>query len=1331
MDNNEKNEIKEVREAIERKKSGFSNLNRVIAIVVLLAIAISIFAISFAYEEDEVYLEPEQVIVQTPVPEYEEYYDYCEDELSYMGNNNVENIEYVESFTYTEEENEKGDEESVTENLENILEIEEYSEEVFFEIEPMNTSYDVYFWDTPSFGGRLIRTIRVNGQTSIIAPAGVTHPGFVFLGWYGVGPQMYSAGQSMPVSPVNCGFTAYYLTSRRVRFIDWDGRTIENKNVTTRFEYNKYSNYSHISPLFINYPGKPLRQGYLFSGWMYECCSYTGQWRATCCYKVLSPWANADSNDPFVRQDLTMYGGGSCYVGNRYVLDVFDHRFGGDTECIDIVMRATYVKNNTLTVTYQGNGGHFDGVTSRTSTTRTVNHGTIAPDISNTLTRTGHTFTGWSPSLSAVTGNVTYTANWSPIQHTVRFHTCQGVFIDQRIVNQGANVTNAPAYSHTGHTFLGWNQSINNIQSNINVNAQCSLIAHTVTYQGNGGHFDGVPSRTTTTRQVNHGTVAPDISNTLTRAGHVFIGWSPSLNAVTGNVTYTANWSIADYTITYNANGGFFDGVALRATTIRIASWGQIPQDIRNTVTREGHTFSHWSPSLTPVNGNTTYTANWIPDSYNITFRDWDDRQVSSNTVDFGTNVNSPAAQTRVGRTFLNWRSECGVTVGANQVVNVKRDMVFIAQYSAELTFWVEFRTWDGSIISTQNVSWGGNAILPMNPTREGFTFVAWDKSNINIMADTTITATFRRNVHTVIIKDWDGRQIFSEETEWANNVIMPKEQVREGHTFTNFKSECGIEANARQAVNVRKNLVFTVQYEIRKVTVEFKNWNGEAIGEPQTVNWGENVALPLNPAREGHTFVAWDKSNINIKEDTVITATFRINSHTVIFLEDENADVRDLSVMMVQPQSGVGNIIDVDWGSYITMPEGNPKKGFTFIIWKSECGIEAKPGDSINIKNDMVFVAQYSKNKHDFIFVNHDNSEFARIPAYFGDTIQPPGTNPVREGHIFDGWDRHPIIMVEDENTIVRPRWIIQTFEVVFLNWNGSELSKQTIEFGGTAIAPQNPSRSGFTFTGWSRALTNIRENTIINAQFTSNPVTQPPVNQTPNPQPQPSPTVQQPAQPPRVNPTPMPAVRPPVIEMVERQPGNSIFPRFSRVVNIPQIEEISDDNPLPLVAEMPPIRQFMGVAVEDPDVPIFRFMGRDVYFFAPISLSSWSLINLILCAVGALLAAKTILPVINKRKEEEDEDHLLIEDEDEELEKAEKQKWLIGGISVSILAVVLFAVTQDLTGLVALFDMWTIAHVALVIAQVVLFKLYSANHKEEIYSDFDDEDDLEDFVI
>ena len=63
-------------------------------------------------------------------------------------------------------------------------------------------------------------------------------------------------------------------------------------------------------------------------------------------------------------------------------------------------------------------------------------------------------------------------------------------------------------------------------------------------------------------------------------------------------------------------------------------------------------------------------------------------------------------------------------------------------------------------------------------------------------------------------------------------------------------------------------------------------------------------------------------------------------------------------------------------------------------------------------------------------------------------------------------------------------------TYTVRFLDWDNSVISTQTVTRGGNATPPPNPTRDGYTFSGWQGNYTNITADTDIIATYEKNTV-------------------------------------------------------------------------------------------------------------------------------------------------------------------------------------------------------------------------------------------------
>lgn len=163
-------------------------------------------------------------------------------------------------------------------------------------------------------------------------------------------------------------------------------------------------------------------------------------------------------------------------------------------------------------------------------------------------------------------------------------------------------------------------------------------------------------------------------------------------------------------------------------------------------------------------------------------------------------------------------------------------------------TYQVKFYDWDGTVISTQTVTEGESAVLPENPTKEGYDFLGWDKSVANITEDTELFADFSKKQYTVVFVNWENQQIEIKEFSHGDVLSAPETETVEGYTFTGWDCEDAV---------VTQDMVVTAQYEANEYTVKFYDWNNNVI-DSQTVKHGETAIVPDDPEEVGVNFADW-----------------------------------------------------------------------------------------------------------------------------------------------------------------------------------------------------------------------------------------------------------------------------------------------------------------------------------------------------------------------------------------------------------------------------------------------------------------------------------------
>ena len=239
---------------------------------------------------------------------------------------------------------------------------------------------------------------------------------------------------------------------------------------------------------------------------------------------------------------------------------------------------------DTYTVTFNANGGSVG--TSSVSREYDTAVGTLP-----TPTRTGHTFGGWYTSASGgsqvssstkVTGHVTYYAHWTVNRYTATFNANGGNGGTAKTQDYGTSLT-APTVTRTGYTFTGWSPSVPATMPAMNktYTAQWKINTYTVTFDANGG-----TNRTLSVSR-EHGTAVGILPSAPGRRYYAFIGWYTARNGgepadenaiVTSNLTFFAQWTqqeaelIIQNGVLTKVNPGRFSSVVIPDGVTRIGS---------------------------------------------------------------------------------------------------------------------------------------------------------------------------------------------------------------------------------------------------------------------------------------------------------------------------------------------------------------------------------------------------------------------------------------------------------------------------------------------------------------------------------------------------------------------------------------------------------------------------------------------------------------------------------------------------------------------------------------------------------------------------------------
>lgn len=258
---------------------------------------------------------------------------------------------------------------------------------------------------------------------------------------------------------------------------------------------------------------------------------------------------------------------------------------------------------------------------------------------------------------------------------------------------------------------------------------------------------------------------------------------------------------------------------------------------------------------------------------------------------------------------------------------NITENLIVKANYEI-LTFKVIFTDDFGNVYKEQIVNYGEDAALPESPAIEGKEFVTWSGSIYNVTEDRVVKAVFRPITYIVYFYDADGSELSEQEVEHGQSAVAPAEI----EILDNFKKwDTSFDS-------VTETLIITaIYYSDETIIITFKN--GNEIVETVKIDKGEEYPIPTLPARDGYT-ATWSVTDTStLSSDTIIEAVYLANVLNVKFYDKDGNLLKEEQVAR---------------GESVVAPTAPTVKGYTFDKWSESLE---------NVQSDLVINAIYLEN--------------------------------------------------------------------------------------------------------------------------------------------------------------------------------------------------------------------------------------------------------------------------------------------------------------------------------------------------------------------------------
>ncbi len=1001
-------------------------------------------------------------------------------------------------------------------------------------------TYTVTFMN---YNGVTLKTETVKEGSSATAPEDPTRASsaqydYAFTGW---DTDFSNISSDLTVTAQFVAVVRQYT----VNFVDYDGTVIKTQKV----------NYGSAATA----PDNPTRSAtaqytYTFKAWDKSFSNITADTTVTATYsqtvnKYTVKFVNYDGS--VLKSESVQYGSSATAPtttptrpaddGCTYTFAGWDKSFSNITGNLTVTAVFNTTSSN-YTVTFK----NYDGTVLKTQSVAYGGSATApaAPTRPSTA-QYDYTFSGWDKSFTNITGDTVITAQYTQtlVEYYVVFLDYYGDVLSEQMVPYGSDAVapEVPDVEDGGYryVFTEWDTDYTNIQADTPVFAlyEEEALTYTVTFK----NYDGT---VLSTQSVANGSAATAPANptrsSTAQYTYTFKGWDKSFSKITADTVITATYtqSVRNYTVTFKN----YDGTVLKTESVPYGSAATAPAD----PTREGCIFKGWDIDFSKVTTDLTITAMFVDDTLYLLgdFNNWTVASATPLTYDYGTVYSTSLSldegtyefkiihsgvwlgnygtiedttttTSDVGWEMLEGADNCTLKVsGGIYHFYYDKSTKMLEIYHEIPEYVVTFANYDGSVIDTQSVAEGEAAVEPELPTRSAnaqytYSFRSWDRSFDCIVEDTLVTAQYSRSInkYTVTFKDYDGTVISTQQVEYGSAATAPATPTRTNYVFTGWSEYFGF---------IVADTIVVAQYaDARTYLVgDFNDWQQNTV---MTKGSGVVVSTTLELAAGEYEFKVLNREkwygNTGAIDDTTITTsdvgwemlegasncTLKASGGTYTF--NYNTSTNMLEVIY-KSNSYIVTFVDYDGtilktqavaaGNSATAPATPTRAAtaqytYTFKGWDKSF---------TNIQADTTVTATYSSklNSYTVKFVDYDGTVLSTQTVEYGKSATAPAT-PERAAnaqytYTFKGWDKGYSFIAQDVNVTAVYNADVNKYTVTFVNYDGSVLSSQQVEYGTSATAPATPTRMAtaqytYTFKEWDKDFSNITSNVTVQAVY------------------------------------------------------------------------------------------------------------------------------------------------------------------------------------------------------------------------------------------------------
>lgn len=235
----------------------------------------------------------------------------------------------------------------------------------------------------------------------------------------------------------------------------------------------------------------------------------------------------------------------------------------------------------------------------------------------------------------------------------------------------------------------------------------------------------------------------------------------------------------------------------------------------------------------------------------------------------------------------------------------------------------------------------------------------------------------------------------------------------------------------------------------------------------------GLSVTLQKNSNNESNT-------TINVPEGVEFIRIYSDNSDryesmvTLIAADGKKMQLTGKAVMGEGDETGIFEYVGDEYEqNCVFNANGNhnltPVTVNDIITTNNRIGVSYTSNNNENASGLDFAVRIFSPKKYTITFNTDGGSAIDPITQEYETEVTAPA-DPTKEGYTFAGWDKAIPATMPNENIEIKALWQVNQYTITFDTDGGSAVAAITQNYGTDITAPAAPTKTGYTFKGWDK---------------------------------------------------------------------------------------------------------------------------------------------------------------------------------------------------------------------------------------------------------------------